>query len=896
LYGQRSKNFNSYQKLGRSIWRQLNRCVVLTFIFRTKARTFTALLDRLRWGECTVEDFQFLSGLVVNSAVKMAAAGDEDDEVYHPCIVPGNKLREALNRIAVLRHAKNSNTRVFIVPALDKRRGVPVPEPDRSKLLERPEHLCGFRPGYLYLVKGARYILKRNKAPELGLYNSTPLTLDEILFNPGHNFQSLPVSAGEPVVLSTCPAALLLNVNKPRHYNFECFGDGILPMLPSEKHWQLPLARRGVPKDKWPRRSYTRTQFEIVLAYALTAHAAQGLTLTRMDADLASCKFYGSAYTILTRCESADNIHLIRSFERGVLLKKPSKDLVADWQRLATLETSTLARFRSFLRVPPGQTIDRSHLGTPPSARHPNAHGLLPQPLASLSEQLRQLDLATLPATWIGDDNRGLDCLTYHLNHPSSQATWDKKRVVWSSRIQRKLRQQNGDVTSTLYQQLSMLRTAASTLRVAIHVLRDHQPQLDFFPPLSKPARSHLYLLASVSNITSCAIPHRRSAEESKHSKNDSVASSVESEESDDSSAQSCDSMESSASEHGRFSKASLEDDDERTCEVIITRGPRKGQPCGRRDHPCTTHAAAKARKDNTGADKRKRNAGTSSSGKKKKKLPSPLSIQLCLRTNTPPELAESLASSMEAGAGLSTAVAAWLQEGGAIQAGFYRHELIRIDSLLMAHAVQNDAGSVVEQQHHSDLLAERVKEMNWLLPTDSVIDLIRTQGDCFPDSLAYLLWSEKRAGRIPSRTWIRQRSRRSATVRTDLADWLRDNEHTVLPSPSPHSVTFGLLPRSPGETWDTFCNRMSLLRGAGCQRYAEAAMIAAASVLYKRTISVASSGFLHGVTFYPQVNKNEQGHPLRVAHSAYSQGHFVPAVTMANTSMVTSFTSHKSV
>jgi hypothetical protein len=670
-------------------------------------------------------------------------------------------------------------------------------------------------------------------------------------------------------------------------------------MLPLEKHWQLPLARRGVPKDKWPRRSYTRTQFEIVLAYALTAHAAQGLTLTRMDADVESCRFYGSAYTILTRCESADNIHLIRSFQRGVLLKKPSKDLVSDWQRLATLETSTLARFRSFLRVPPGHTIDRSYLGTPPSARHHDAPGLLQQPRATISDQLRELDLAPLPATWIGDDNRGLDCLTYHLNRPSSRATWDKKRVAWSRRVQRKLVQEQVDVPHTRDEQLSMLRSAASSLRVAIHVLRDHQAQLDFYPPLSKTPRSHLYLLASDSNITTCAIPHRqhpRSSKTSRRSEPDSAASSEESGDSDDSSALS--SMVSSSDENGRLSPASSEPDDERTCEVVITRGPRKGQPCGRLGHPCTTHAAAKARKQNmaaTALGKRKRNRGTSSGGKKPKQLPSPLATQLCQRTNTPPEIAESLAASMVTGAALSPAVATWLQEGGAIQAGFNRHELIRLDSLLMAHAVQSDAASVVEQERHGDVLAARVQEMNWLLPTASVTDLIRTQGDCFPDSLAYLFWSETRADRIPSRTWIKQRSRRSATVRTDLADWLRDNEHTLLPSPTPHSVTFGLLPRSPGETWETFCNRMSLLRGVGSNRYAEAAMIAAAAVLYKRPISVASSGFLHGVTFYPQVVEADQGLPLRVAHSAYSRGHFVPAVAVENTSMVTYLTSQRS-
>jgi hypothetical protein len=466
--------------------------------------------------------------------------------------------------------------------------------------------------------------------------------LDEILFNPGHAFQSWPVSPGEPVVLSTCPAALLLNVNNPRHANFASFGDGILPMLPSVKHWQLPLARRGVPKDKWPKRSYTRSQFELVLAYALTAHAAQGLTLTRMDADLASCKFYGSAYTILTRCESAENIHLIRSFQRSVLLKKPSKDLVADWQRLATLETSTLSRFRSFIRVKPGDFVDPSHLGTPPSCRRPSTAGLLAPARATVGDQLRQLDLAPLPAAWIGDDADWVDCLAYHINRPRSRARWDKHRVAWGNKIRQRLGDRHEQGPSMLRDQLVMLRSAASSLRVAIHVLRDNQPPLHCFPPLSRPPRSHLYLIASDSNITTCAVAHKQSKPSQQPSGQSDSSSEGNSDEQEPSSGNSsADSSMSSGDDCARPSdKSTTSSDDERTCKVVITRGARKGQPCGRRNDPCTTHANAmawsKAKNDNVrtstdatapalGKRKRKKNM---TAGKRHKTLPHPLSTE----------------------------------------------------------------------------------------------------------------------------------------------------------------------------------------------------------------------------------------------------------------------------
>jgi hypothetical protein len=935
LYRRRSKRHNTYQKLGRSIWRQLNRCVVLTFIWRTKARSFTALLDRLRWAECTGEDFLMLSSLVVKDAVDWSPAVQGQDYVYHPCIVPGNKLREALNRIAVMKHARQSNTRVLLVPAVDKRKGIPVPEPDRSKLLERPEHLCGFRPGYLYLVKGAMYILKRNKAPELGLYNSTPLTLEQILFSPGQAFQSLPMSPGEPVTLSTCPVALLMNVTNARHDNFECFQDGILPLLPSEKHWQLPMARRGVPKDKWPRKSYTRTQFELVLAYALTAHAAQGLTLSRMDADLASCAFYGSAYTILTRCETAEDIHLIRPFDRRVLQKAPPTDLVLDWQRLATLETATLARFRAFLRVPKGESIDRSHIGTPPSRREPEAAGLRAERLATVDEQLEELDLAALDESWIRGGQCVLDCLAYHLNRPTTQSTWNAKRDVWTKRIQNKLRLNN---PSLLGDQLVMLRSAASTLRVAIHVLRTGEKPVAFYPPLGKPARSHVYLIASESSITTCAVTHRQ-----QRSPGISSARSPDSEADSDSVDEQSSDQASDSSDQSSLEQSSGPSEEELTCRVRLTKGKHKGQACGGANHPCKKHAAAQARKagvrsmdsDQTTAKRpvgrgercavllirgknkgnpcgmannpctrhkaaqarkhsspsdpndqcieqpriRRRRRADQGSQRSKKRQKDSLAHELEERTNTPLDLVASLASSLSTGVALSDAVAAWLEQPELVLDGFFQHELIHLESLTMARAAQSDMVQDGEHRRHVALLAQRAQNRNWVLPTDSVHDLIRTQGDCFPDSIAYLLW-RSRSDVGHEREWSVQRFERSARVRTRLVQWLRDNEHTPLPN-SDSSYAFGLLPREGNESWEFFCDRMEQLRGTNASRYAEIAMVAAAACVYKVKITIASSSFLDGATFYPAVY-DDSCPTFALAHSAYSQGHFVPALTAA--------------
>jgi hypothetical protein len=139
-------------------------------------------------------------------------------------------------------------------------------------------------------------------------------------------------------------------------------------------------------------------------------------------------------------------------------------------------------------------------------------------------------------------------------------------------------------------------------------------------------------------------------------------------------------------------------------------------------------------------------------------------------------------------------------------------------------------------------------------------------------------LWcSQPDVARVPERQWYLQRFERSARVRTRLVHWLRQNEHTPVPQSDP-PYAFGLLQRDGNESWRCFCDRMERLRGANGSRYAEAAMVAAAACVYKVKVTIASSSFLDGATFYPVVY-NDSCSIFRLAHSAYSQGHFVPAV-----------------
>jgi hypothetical protein len=247
-----------------------------------------------------------------------------------------------------------------------------------------------------------------------------------------------------------------------------------------------------------------------------------------------------------------------------------------------------------------------------------------------------------------------------------------------------------------------------------------------------------------------------------------------------------------------------------------------------------------------------------------------PVAHDLQERTNTPLALVASLARSLSNDTALSDDVAAWLQQPTLRLLGFHPREQLALERLAIAHGEQSDISTHGEHQRHCALLADRVQNRNWVLPTEAVRGLIRTQGDCFPDSIAYLLWCSE-PGVKPASQWSAERTHRSKAVRTKLVHWLRNQESTPLPA-SGQSIPFGLLPRGANESWKHFCDRMETT-GA----YAEAPMVAAVACVYNVKIDVASSGHQDGTTYYPAANADRCS-TFRVAHSAYSQGHFVPA------------------
>jgi ATP-dependent DNA helicase PIF1 len=147
-------------------------------------------------------------------------------------------------------------------------------------------------PTELLVCIGAQVMLTTNTWTENGLVNGSIGTIEDIVWDVGK----------DPSV--DMPSVLLVHFSEYSGPGFPNYGPKIIPIFPVTRQFEY----KGIP--------CTRTQFPLRLAYAITVHKSQGLTLLRVVLNLNQKEHcLGLSYVAISRVKTLDGLMFESPFD-----------------------------------------------------------------------------------------------------------------------------------------------------------------------------------------------------------------------------------------------------------------------------------------------------------------------------------------------------------------------------------------------------------------------------------------------------------------------------------------------------------------------------------------------------------------------------------------------------
>lgn len=161
-----------------------------------------------------------------------------------------------------------------------------------------PDEAGGLEP-YLVLSKGAKVMISRNLWQQQGLVNATTGYVEDIVWTPGSSRSDLPLAA-----MVSCPTytgpTLWRTDPRPGYPD----GIPIVPVAPMKSTF------------KYQGKHVSRTQLPLRLAWAVTVHKSQGLTIPKAMLSLGPKEFTtGLTFVALSRVKKIDDLMICGTFD-----------------------------------------------------------------------------------------------------------------------------------------------------------------------------------------------------------------------------------------------------------------------------------------------------------------------------------------------------------------------------------------------------------------------------------------------------------------------------------------------------------------------------------------------------------------------------------------------------
>ena len=248
------------------------------------------MLNGLREGECTIDDYLLLSSRVIGN-------GSNANVISNNALifVPGNDLRKAINNYFVKDHAKSKGKKILVCRAMDICKNGKLSLEQTTMTRKLPNTQTGGLPSELPLFEGMSVYLTKNISTEIGLTNGTTGIVKQIICQRSEKTMSSEVQTHHNLpqyVIVKFPDVSLtaLSVLPPFH----------VPIFPLDGSFSI---KTTASKNKTC--TISRKQLPLEPAYSCTSHKSLGQTLQKVVIDLIPVKgMKNKSSSLVTGCDN----------------------------------------------------------------------------------------------------------------------------------------------------------------------------------------------------------------------------------------------------------------------------------------------------------------------------------------------------------------------------------------------------------------------------------------------------------------------------------------------------------------------------------------------------------------------------------------------------------------
>jgi len=338
LYVDRPSQDSKHALLGREIFLQFDKVVILREQNRIKDLTWSDLLSRLRVRECNRANLDEIQKLVLSNPECDVPDFSKPPWDQAILVTPRQSVRQLWNEHAIAKHCARTGNQLYIVSAEDtSREGAEHLTMEAKLAIARlTDKATGKLPTTIQMAIRMKAMVLLNVATEANIVNGTRGEIQDIILDEREE-PSMPNELGS-ITLKYPPAMILFKPDKESTLTFPGLPTGIIPLTPSQ--FKYTVRGRSGKKYKIERRQYAMTA-----GYAFTDYKSQGQTIEYVIIDIGRPPTGSlspfSVYVALSRSRGRETIRLLRDFDPNLFQHHPSEALRVDMRRIEKLNETT---------------------------------------------------------------------------------------------------------------------------------------------------------------------------------------------------------------------------------------------------------------------------------------------------------------------------------------------------------------------------------------------------------------------------------------------------------------------------------------------------------------------------------------------------------------------------